>query len=88
MKMFVSEKLPFQVMITNTNINLPYSSSLATKPGKLSDEQNACRFGSLNCEHGLDDTISIPKNITIKRTKDKKPNVCMMASSLLDGLTT
>lgn len=74
--------------MTNTNINLLHSSSLATKPGKLSDEQSACRFGSLNCEQGLEDTISIPKNITIKNTKDKKPNVCMIASSLLDDLTT
>jgi hypothetical protein len=69
-------------------LSLHYGSSFSVNPGKLSDEQKACWFGSLNCEQGLDDTISIPKNITINTTKDKKPNVCMMASSLFDDFAT
>ncbi len=55
-------------------------SSATSISGKSSDVQNACRLGSLNCEHGFDDADSISTNTNTRIPKVKKPNACMIAS--------
>jgi hypothetical protein len=67
-------------------VTLCYSSSADPKGGKLSDEQSDCLFGSLNCEHGLDEAISISSATNINIPRVKMPNACISASSLVNGL--
>jgi hypothetical protein len=55
-----------------------YSSSVDSTNGKLSDEQSDCRLGSLNCEQGFDETISISRKTNIRIPSVKKPNACIL----------